>query len=81
MIQTSTHNEIIRFLYDETTEEETKLIKSDLLFNEEARNFYHEVASVKSTLNNGLKSPKQRTIENILNYSKSLNLQPVQKGE
>jgi hypothetical protein len=81
MIQTSTHNEIIRFLYDETTEEENKHIKNDLIFNEEARNFYHELSSVKKSLNKGLKAPRQKAIDNILNYSKSLNLHPVHKEE
>jgi len=81
MIQTSTHNEIIRYLYDETTEEENGNINNDLIFNEETRNFYHELASVKDSLNRSFKGPKQRTIDNILNYSKSLNLHPVQKEE
>jgi hypothetical protein len=81
MIQTSTHNEIIRYLYDETTEEENENLKNDLIFNEEARNFYYELASVKDSLNKSFKSPKQRTIDNILNYSKSLNLHPVHKEE
>jgi hypothetical protein len=81
MIQTSTHNEIIRFLYEETTEDESEQIKNDLIFNEEARNTYYELASVKKSLNKGFKAPSKRTIDNILNYSKSLNLRPVQNGE
>ena len=81
MIQTSTHNEIIRFLYDETTEEESKLVKNDLIFNDEARNTFYEFASVKKSLNKGFKTPSKRAIDNILNYSKSLNLRPVQNGE
>jgi hypothetical protein len=81
MIQTSTHNEILRDLYEETTEEESELIKSDLIFNEEARNMYYELALVKKSLNKGFKTPPKRVIDNILNYSKSLNLRPVQKGE
>jgi hypothetical protein len=81
MIQTSTHNEIIRFLYNETTEEESELVKNDLIFNNEARNTFYEFASVKKSLNKGFKTPPQRVIDNILNYSKSLNLRPVQNGE
>jgi hypothetical protein len=68
-------------LYDETTEEENSHIKSDLIFNEEARNFYYELSSVKTSLNKAFKAPRQRTLDNILNYSKSLNLQPVHKEE
>lgn len=81
MIQTSTHNEIIRFLYEETTEDESEQVRNDLIFNEEARNAYYELASVKKMLNKEIKSPPKRVIENVLNYSKSLNLHPVKNAE
>ncbi|HYG37406.1 MAG TPA: hypothetical protein VD908_02250 [Cytophagales bacterium] len=77
MIQTSTHNEIIRYLYKETSEEENKLIESDFLFNEEARVIYQDLAFVKRSLDKGFKTPGKRVIENVLNYSKSLNLRTV----
>lgn len=81
MIQTSTHNEIIRYLYEETSEEENQLIESDLVFNGEASKIYSEFAFVKMTLDKGFKSPNKRVIDNVLNYSKSLNLRSVNNPE
>ncbi len=77
MIKTSTHNDIIRFLYGETSPEESGTIKTDMIFNEEARDEYHEISSIKGMLDKTFKTPGERVINNILRYSKSLNLRPV----
>lgn len=78
MIKTSTHNDIIRFLYGETSTEETITIKTDMIFNEEARDEYHEISFIKRKLDRTFKTPQERVINNILKYSKSLNLRPVE---
>jgi len=77
MIKTSTHNEIIRFLYGETSLNENEMLKGSLLFNNELRDEYQDLAFVKKSLDKAFKNPEKRVIENILNYSKSLNLRPV----
>jgi uncharacterized phage-associated protein len=81
MIKTSTHNDIIKYLYEETTQDETESIESDLIFNEEAVQTYQELAAIKRSLDKTFKEPVKRVIDNILNYSKSLNLHPVKNSD
>lgn len=77
MIKTSTPNDIIRLLYEETSLEESKSIQSELLFNEEARDEYYDFDLIKKTIDKSYKNPNERVLANILNYSKSVNLLPV----
>lgn len=68
---TSTQNEIIRYVYNETSASENVLIEKSISSDEEMLNFYLECIFIKEDLNLIVLSPKDRTINNILDFSKN----------
>jgi len=77
MIQTSTQNDLVRYLYAETTAEENRIIESELICNSELLDLYNDLTGVKLSLDKILKKPRERAVENILQYSKLTNLHTV----
>jgi hypothetical protein len=71
MIKTFTQNDILRFVYEETQEEENVLIANVLLTNNELYNFYQEVLAVKKDVDQIYVQPSDTIIGNILAYSRS----------
>ncbi len=71
---TSTQDDVIRYLYNETSSQENTLIEDALLYDKELLNFYLDCADLKSGLDKIQLSPPERVIERIFNYSK--NYQP-----
>lgn len=67
---TSTQNEIIRYVYNETSASENVLIEKSISSDEEMLNFYLECIYIKEDLNLIVLSPKDKTINNILDFSK-----------
>ena len=78
MTKTSTQNDLIRFLYDETRKHESEQLKQDLLCNNELFEEFNEMAAVKRALSELNYSPSKESINNILDYSKSTNLRSAQ---
>ena len=68
---TSTQNEIIRYVYNETSASENVLIEKSISSDEEMLNFYLECIYIKEDLNLIVLSPKEKTINNILDFSKN----------
>ena len=75
MIKTFTQDDIVRYIYQETTKEENIEIEQAMLFDEALANEYAELSDVVSSLNGIQKDPSQKTIDSILNYSKSCAMQ------
>ncbi|WP_238808032.1 hypothetical protein [Emticicia aquatica] len=71
---TSTQNDVIRYLYNETSNQENSFIEEALLYDKELLEFYLDCADLKSGLDTIQLSPSDRAIEQIFNYSK--NYQP-----
>jgi hypothetical protein len=68
---TSTQDDVIRYLYNETSNHENKLIENALLYDKDLLNFYLDCADLKSGLDKIQLSPPDRVIEQIFNYSRS----------
>ena len=77
MTQTFTENDLIRFIYQETNEDETKLITEALWEDRRLRAEYGELCLLQQTLDGAMKSPRQASIDRILDFSKSLDLPPM----
>lgn len=80
MIKTFTQDDLVRYIYQETTNEENIEIEQALLFDEALADEYATLSSIVSSVNTIQKEPSQKTIDSILNYSKSYptqNLHPV----
>jgi len=75
MTKAFTQNDILRYLYNETSVIEKVEIQKELFLNSELREFYIEMKDLVTSLANlEIKAP-QSAVDNILEYSKRHNLQ------
>lgn len=77
MIQTFTLDDVVRFIYDEMNEDEAHQIQKSMLLDDELMDMYQHLLVVKNTLDSNpvRKEPSQSSIDKILNYSRSYDLQ------
>lgn len=71
MIKTFTQDDLVRYIYQETTKEENIEIEQAMLFDEALADEYAELSSVVMSLNGVQKEPSQSLVDRILNYSQS----------
>ena len=76
MIKTSTHNDLIQYIYDELALDEKLLFENTLAQNQELAEHCAELLILQEELTGELKAPREKTIDAILTYSKTLSLQP-----
>jgi hypothetical protein len=76
MIQTFTNDDVIRYVYEETTSEENLLIEDALMAEPELMTFYLDLLEMKCVLNKIERQPSGRTIDAILNYSRNYSTNP-----
>lgn len=72
MIQTFTQTDLIRYLYRETTEEETRKIDKALILDNELKALYSDLCSIKKDMDAARLEPSSSTVLSILSYSKTL---------
>lgn len=77
MIKTFTQNDLVRYIYKETTPEESSEIEIAILFDEQLAVAYADLFSVVNGLEDALKAPSEKTVDAILSYSKSYHLHSV----
>ena len=70
MIKTFTQTDLIRYLYRETSEKETREIDNALICDSELRALYNELCSMKASMDEAHIEPSSATVLNILSYSK-----------
>jgi hypothetical protein len=71
MIKTFTQDDLIRFLYRETTEEENLELTRALKQDAELALQFNELQSLIQKLDDTLVEPSKKVIDSILNYSKA----------
>ena len=71
MIQTFTQHDVIRYVYQETTEIEDLLIQDGFVYDPEMLEFYLDMLDVKVGLDKSYRQPSDRSIDNILAYSRN----------
>jgi hypothetical protein len=74
MTKTFTRNDLIRYIYQETTEREKQEIEQKLLLDNKLFEEYKNLAEVSMELDRVELSPSEKTINKILNFSKTINL-------
>ena len=74
MTKTFTRNDLIRYIYQETTESEKNEIEQELLLDNKLFEEYKNLAEVSMELDRVDLSPSEKSIKKILNFSKSINL-------
>lgn len=71
MIKTFTQNDLMRYLYHETTEQEEQEISKALLADNELRDLYQSMSAMKAEMDKAQLEPSSNTVLNILSYSRS----------
>ena len=77
MIATFTRNDIIRYVYLETSEEENSLIQQTLLTETKLQQFYEEMLEIKQVLDQSQANPSERALQNIPAYSRNFNVSRI----
>ncbi|ARS36611.1 hypothetical protein [Pontibacter actiniarum] len=75
MIKTSTQNELIQYVYDELAEDARAQLESAFMQDDELAEGCSELLMFQQLLDEAAKAPSARSVQDILNYSKSLSLQ------
>lgn len=74
MTKTFTQNDLIRFIYQETTEEETKEINLGLAADPELQRQFRELMLSRNALDKARLEPSSRTIDQILDYARGMTV-------
>ena len=73
MIKTFTKNDLIRYLYRETTEKEETEINKALVSDAELLAVYDQLCQMKKDIDNATLEPSPSTVLNILSYARSVD--------
>lgn len=74
MIRTSTQNDLIRYMYQETNTEENIEIQTAAILNGSLAHELHELEQTMKSITAAERVPSESTIDKILSYSKSYDL-------
>lgn len=70
MIKTFTENDLVRFIYGETSPLEKVAIENALMCSQETQEKYLELMETVSALNGVMQTPGKKVVNDILDYSK-----------
>lgn len=77
MTKTFTQDDILRLVYNETTAEETTLLKAAMVENDELRQFYEEAVQLQSDCKQISYEPRPSVLDKIFSYSRNYNKSQV----
>ena len=77
MTKTFTQDDLVRFIYEDTTKEENIQLQNALVCDAELLDRYKRLLEIKKDLDRGFVNPPQRVVDAALNYSRSLNLHTI----
>ena len=77
MTKTFTQDDLVRFIYRDTTDEENAQLQNALVCDAELLDCYKRLLEVKIDLDQGMIDPPKRVVDAALSYSRSLNLHPI----
>ncbi len=66
-----TENDLIRFIYGETSDAETKALQAELTANFELNESFQRLQKIHQLLDEGFKSPSQTSIDLIMEHSRN----------
>lgn len=74
MQKISTQNDLVKYIYNESTTKESNEVEQFLIEDVEFQNIYFNLLEVKVKIENIKCSPRENTIQNILAFSKSIEV-------
>jgi hypothetical protein len=69
MTKTFTQDDVIRYVYEETSEEENLLIEEALMAEPELMGFFLDTLELRAMMDKIQRAPRPSTLESILSYS------------
>ncbi len=75
MTKTFTYDDVVRYIYSETTESENDLIIEAMALDDDLMTFYIDSLEIKSQMNKIVCTPTEQTIGKVLNYSQQFSAQ------
>lgn len=76
MTKTFTLDDVLRYAYEETTEEENALVEEALVADPTMLEFYLDTIDLKAGLNRAELTPSDQIVANILAFSQNYQSQP-----
>jgi hypothetical protein len=80
MITTFTKNDVVRYVYEETTDEENLLLEDALMAEPELTTFFLDALEIRSLLNRIKRQPRESTVDRILDFSRNYQPNPLVSG-
>lgn len=77
MTKTFTENDLVRFLYDELSQNEKSALEQALLTDTDLQTQLDQLRAVQGDLNKVQFSPSKRSVNKILDFSKGYHKQSV----
>lgn len=79
MIKTFTPDDLIRYIYNETTDTEKAAIEQALVTDTDFAHEHRQIKAMIMSLDTVKEEPSQKSVDAILAYSKSIDLHSVHK--
>lgn len=76
MIQISTYDDVIRYVYEETSEEENQTIEDALMSEPELMTQFLETLELRALMNKIERQPRDSSLKNILSFSRNFPSSP-----
>ncbi len=77
MIKTFTYDDVIRYVYEETSTEENLFIEDAMMSDPELMTQFLDTLELRSLMDKIERQPRQSTLDNILSYSRSYPPNPA----
>jgi hypothetical protein len=71
MTKTFTQDDVVRYVYEETSPEESLLIEDALMSEPELMTFFLDALEMRSLMNRIEREPRPDTVQSILDYSRN----------
>ena len=77
MTKTFTQDDVVRYVYEETSPEENLLIEDALMSEPDLMTFFLEALELRALMNKIERQPRVSTVQAILNYSQNHPANPT----
>lgn len=71
MIKTFTQDDVVRYVYEETSAEDNQIIEDALMAEPSLMSFFLETIEMRALLNKIERQPRESTVDAILTYSRN----------
>lgn len=76
MTKTFTSDDVVRYVYEETSPEENLLIEESLMTEPDMMTFFLSALELRSLMNKIERQPRESTVQSILTYSQNHSANP-----